>query len=62
MIEKKEPKSTLSISKAEGYKDLVIVLEGIDPKRRKEFNSMKKIEVTKDELNKIGTPRWLQSI
>lgn len=62
MEEKQKPKLTSSISKAEGYKDLTIVLDGIDAKRTKEFNSMKKIEVTKDELNKIGTPRWLQSI
>ena len=62
MIEKKELKSELSISKAEGYKDLTIVLDGIDPKRAKEFNSMKKIEVTEEELLKIGKHRWLQNI
>jgi hypothetical protein len=62
MEKKTESKSMLTISKDEGYKDLTIILAGIDTKRTKEFNSMKKIEVTKDELNKIGTPRWLQSI
>ena len=62
MIEKKELKSELSISKAESYKDLTIILNGIDPKRAKEFNSMKKIEVTEEELLKIGKHRWLQNI
>ena len=61
MTEKKEQKSGLTISKAEGYKDMKIIL-GLDEKRDKEFNSGKKVEVTKDELNKIGTPRWLQNI
>ncbi len=61
MAEKKELKSTLSISKAKSYKDIRIIL-GLDTKREKDFNAMKKIEVTKDELNKIGEHRWLQSI
>ena len=62
MEEKQKPKLTLSISKAEGYKDLTIILNGIDPKRAKEFNSMKKIEVTEEELLKIGKHRWLLNI
>lgn len=63
MKEKKESKSKLLISKAEGYKRMRVVISsfGIDAKREKEFNSMKKIEVTEDELHKIGTPRWLQN-
>ena len=61
MEKKKELKSTLTISKDKGYKDLIIVLN-LDTKREKDFNAMKKIEVTQDELNKIGTPRWLQNI
>ena len=60
MIEKKELK--LSISKEKTYKDLIVILDGIDSKRVKDFNSMKKIEVTKEELLKIGEHRWLQSI
>ena len=64
MTEKKESKSALTISKADGYKDLRVVLSpfGIDAKREKEFNSMKKTEVTKEELLRIGTQRWLQKI
>jgi hypothetical protein len=62
MEEKQKPKSSLAISKEKGYKDLTIVLDGIDSKRAKEFNSMKKIEVTKDELLKIGKHRWLLNI
>ena len=68
MTEKKELKSTpsipkgLSISKTDRYKDLTITLDGIDSKRTSEFNSMKKIEVTKEELLKIGKRRWLQNI
>ena len=62
MEEKKELKSGLTISKAKSYKDLTAVLSGIDSKRQKEFNSMKKIEVTKEELLRIGKHRWLQSI
>ena len=61
MEKKKELKSTLTISKDKGYKDLIIILP-LDSKREKDFNAMKKIEVTQDELNKIGTPRWLQNI
>lgn len=61
MEEKQKQKSGLSISKAEGYKDMKIIL-GLDDKREKEFNSGKKIEVSKDELLKIGKHRWLQSI
>ena len=63
MMEKKqELKSGLTISKEKSYKDLTAILNGIDSKRQKEFNSMKKIEVTQEELNKIGTYRWLQKI
>lgn len=62
MEEKQKQKSGLSISKEKGYKDLKIVLNGIDSKRAKEFNLMKTIEVSKDELLKIGKHRWLQSI
>ncbi len=61
MEEKQKLKSGLSISKAEGYKDMKCLL-GLDAKREKEFNSMKKIEVTKQELLKIGEHRWLLSI
>jgi len=61
MEEKKELKSGLSISKDRGYKDMKCVL-GLDAKREKDFNSMKKISVTKEELLKIGGRRWLQSI
>ena len=63
MTEKKESKSALTISKADSYKELRVVLSsfGIDAKREKEFNSGKKIEVTKEELNKIGKKRWLQN-
>ena len=62
MIEKKELKLTLSISKEKSYKDLTAILDGIDSKRAKDFNSMKKIEVTKEELLKIGEHRWLLNI
>ncbi len=62
MEEKQKQKSGLFISKAKSYKDLTAVLDGIDSKRQKEFNSMKKIEVTKDELLKIGEYRWLLNI
>ena len=63
MMEKKqEQKSGLTISKAKSYKDLTAVLNGIDSKRQKEFNSMKKIEVTEEELLGIGKYRWLQNI
>ena len=62
MEEKQKQKSGLSISKEKGYKDLNIILNGIDSKREKEFNLMKKIEVSEDELLKIGKHRWLQSI
>ena len=61
MTEKKEKKSTLTISKHSGYKNMECIL-GLDIKREKEFNSMKKVEVTKDELLKIGKHRWLQNI
>ena len=59
--ESKKLKSLLLISKAEGYKELSIVLGSIDKAREKKFNDMKKIEVTEDELNDIGKHRWLQS-
>ena len=62
MIEKKESKLTLSISKAKSHKDCPAILDGIDAKRQKDFNSMKKIEVTKEELLKIGEHRWLLNI
>ncbi len=52
----------LTISKARSYKDLTAVLNGIDSKRQKEFNSMKKIEVTEEELLGIGKYRWLLNI
>ena len=61
MEEKQKQKSSLSISKEKGYKDMTCIL-GLDSKREKEFNLMKKIEVSKDELLKIGKNRWLQSI
>ena len=59
MEEKQKSKLTLSISKAKSHKDLTAVLDGIDAKRAKDFNSMKKIEVTEEELLKIGKYRWL---
>ena len=62
MEEKQKPKLTSAISKEKSYKDLTIILDGIDSKRAKEFNSMKKIEVTEEELLKIGKHRWLQNI
>ncbi len=58
MEEKQKLKSGLSISKAKSYKDMKCLL-GLDAKREKEFNSMKTIQVTKDELDKIGEYRWL---
>ena len=58
--EKKELKSTVSISKHEGYKDMKIIL-GLDAKREGDFNKMKKIEVTPEELEAIGKHRWLLS-
>ena len=61
MEEKQKSKSTLTISKSDSYKGLNVVL-GLDEKRDKEFNLMKKVEVTKEELLKIGKHRWLQSI
>ena len=61
MEEKQKQKSGLSISKHSGYKDMKIIL-GLDDKREKEFNLMKTIEVSKDELLRIGKHRWLQSI
>ena len=62
MEEKQKQKSGLFISKEKSYKDLKAILNGIDSKRQKEFNSMKKIEVTEDELLGIGKYRWLQNI
>jgi len=59
MEEKKELKSGLSISKDKGYKDMKCLL-GLDAKREKDFNSMKTIKVSKDELLKIGEHRWLE--
>ena len=61
MEKKQELKSKLFISKEKGYKDMKCIL-GLDAKREKEFNAMKKIEVTQDELDKIGERRWLLSI
>ena len=60
ITEKKESKSLLSISK-KGYEDHTILLSsfGIDKSREKKFNEGKKIEVTGDELLKIGEHRWL---
>ena len=58
MEEKKKSESKLLISKEKGYKDMKCIL-GLDAKREKDFNSMKKIEVTKDELLRIGKYRWL---
>ena len=60
MEEKKKSESKLLISKEKGYKDMKCVL-GLDAKREKDFNSMKKIEVTKEELLEIGEYRWLLS-
>ncbi len=60
MEEKKKSESKLLISKEKGYKDMKCVL-GLDSKREKDFNSMKKIEVTKDELLEIGEYKWLLS-
>ncbi len=61
--ESKKSISLLTISKAEGYKELSIVLSsyGIDKAREKKFNDMGKIEVNRDELNDIGKHRWLRS-
>lgn len=59
MEEKKELKSGVTISKSASFKDHTCIL-GLDKKREKEFNSGKSIEVTKDELNKIGSFRWLE--
>ncbi len=61
MEEKKKSESKLFISKEKGYKDMKCVL-GLDAKREKDFNSMKKIEVTEEELLEIGEYRWLQNI
>ncbi len=65
MEEKKELKLSIemkkTISKHPGYKDMKCVL-GLDAKREKDFNSMKKIEVTEEELLRIGNYRWLQNI
>ncbi len=57
-MENKETKPKILISKEKGFKDMKCIL-GLDSKREKDFNSMKKIEVTKDELLKIGEYRWL---
>ena len=61
--EKKQLKSSLLISKTEGYRDNSILLSiyGIDKAREKKFNDMKKIEVTESELEKIGPHRWLNN-
>jgi hypothetical protein len=61
MTEKKQSKSSLTISKREDYSEMNCVL-GIDKAREKKFNEGKKIEVSKEELDKIGNPRWLLSI
>ena len=65
MTEKKELKLSIEvkkeISKHSGYEKMTCIL-GLDVKREKEFNSMKKIEVTEDELLKIGKHRWLLNI
>ena len=60
MTDKKELKSTLSISK-KGYEEQNILLSsfGIDKSREKKFNQGKKIEVTEDELLAVGEHRWL---
>ena len=51
--------SALIISKEQSYKELKILLAGIDKEREAKFNSGEKIEVTKEELNEIGEHRWL---
>ncbi len=61
MEEKKKSESKLLISKEKGFKDMKCIL-GLDAKREKDFNSMRKIEVTKDELLEIGEYRWLLNI
>ncbi len=48
------------ICKSENYKDSYIILS-LDALRSDNFNSGKKIEVTKQELNEIGSHRWLIS-
>ncbi len=60
MEEKKKSELKLLISKEKGYKKMKCIL-GLDAKREKDFNSMKKIEVTKEELLEIGEYRWLLS-
>ena len=60
MEKKQESKSLLTISKR-GYEEQNILLSsfGIYKSREKKFNEGKKIEVTEDELLKVGEHRWL---
>ena len=51
---------SISISKALGYKELTIILTGIEKERQEQFNNMQSIEVSLDELNAIGKHRWLK--
>ena len=57
--EKKELKSTVTICKNKGYSFHKIILP-LDKDRSDDFNKMKNIEVTKEELKAIGEHRWLE--
>ena len=61
MIEKKESKSSVVISKVYG-KEHTVRLEkfGIDKERTIKFNKGEKITITKKELEVIGKHRWLE--
>jgi len=59
MEENKELQSTITISKNPGYDKQKCRTEGLDIDRVIKFNKFEKIEVTQDELDKIGLHRWL---
>ena len=58
MEEKKELKSKLTIFKQASYAEHRCLL-GLDKKREDEFNKGKSVEVSQEELDSIGSHRWL---
>ena len=51
--------STVRISKEQSYKEMRIVLVGIERERTDKFNNLESIEVTEEEITAIGSHRWL---
>ena len=59
MAEKKKEKSIIIISKNPSYDKHKLRTEGLDIDRAIKFNKGEKIQVTKQELEVIGSHRWL---